>query len=373
MPDLTTKSFRQILADQATAAQASAGRALDFSVGSLLRAISEAVGSVALWLQAEILKVLASTRLATSSGADADSFVEDYGLTRTPATFAATEVTMSRFTTGVAAAVPIGAGLRTGDGQVSFVVTTDTANPAYDPTLPGYRLAAGAASITVPVAATVAGTAGNVDAGTISLLTSPIGGIDTVVNGSAATGGADAETDADLRGRFPLYLASLAQATKAAVSYAVSQVRPGLTFEILEGAEAAAFGRDFVVVVSDGGTTPSSALINAVGAAIEPVRALGVTWAVVAGTTTVASVSLAISTAPGANHASVVATVAAAIQAYINGMEMGETLAYSRLAQIAYAASPSVTNVTSILLNGGTADLDPPAGGVIRAGTVSVS
>ncbi len=45
----------------------------------------------------------------------------------------------------------------------------------------------------------------------------------------------------------------------------------------------------------------------------------------------------------------------------------------SRLAQLAYGASATVSNLSGLLLNGGTADLVPGLFGVVRAGTVTVA
>ena len=57
----------------------------------------------------------------------------------------------------------------------------------------------------------------------------------------------------------------------------------------------------------------------------------------------------------------------------IAGLPVGATLSYTRLAQLAYGASGSVTNLSGLLLNGGTADLVPALFGVVRAGTVTVA
>jgi uncharacterized phage protein gp47/JayE len=371
MPDMTTKPFRQIVADQASAAQAAAGRVLDFSIGSLLRAIADATGAVALWLQAEVLKVLAATRLSTSSGTDVDTFVQDFGTSRVGATFASGEVTMARFTTGAAAAIPVGTGLRTYDGQAAFTVRADERYAGWDASLPGYRLAASAASIVVPVVAGTAGTAGNVDAGSVTQLTSPITGIDTVANASAVTGGSDAETDAETKARFPNYIASLSQGTRDAIAYAVSQARPGLSVGFLSGADAAPYNRDFVVVVNDGDAVPSATVINAVASAVEASHAFGVSYGVISATILPASISLTLTTSSG--HAAAVAAVAKALEAHLNKLGLGEAMPFSRIAQIAYGAAPAVTNVTGILLNGGTADLLPTKAQVIRPGLIAVS
>jgi hypothetical protein len=61
------------------------------------------------------------------------------------------------------------------------------------------------------------------------------------------------------------------------------------------------------------------------------------------------------------------------MEAYIASLPIGGTLSYTRLAQLAYDASASVTNLSGLLLNGAAADLAPPVFGVVRAGTVSVA
>ena len=82
MATLSTQNFATLLQNQAAAMQARCNQLLDFSVGSILRAITEANAAVALWLQGMILQVFGVTRLATSTGTDCDSFVNDFGMTR---------------------------------------------------------------------------------------------------------------------------------------------------------------------------------------------------------------------------------------------------------------------------------------------------
>jgi hypothetical protein len=77
--------------------------------------------------------------------------------------------------------------------------------------------------------------------------------------------------------------------------------------------------------------------------------------------------------APGAVAQVAIAAVDAAIAAYIAGLPMGATLAFTRLAQLAYDANSAVVNISGLTLNGGTADLVPPQFGVIRAGTIAIS
>ncbi len=82
---LSLQTFTTLVQGMAAAVQAAAAQLLDLTVGSTLRAILEATASIALWMQWLILQVLQMTRAATSSGADLDSWMADFSLTRLPA------------------------------------------------------------------------------------------------------------------------------------------------------------------------------------------------------------------------------------------------------------------------------------------------
>ena len=152
----------------------------------------EANASVVLWLQWLIVQVLAATRLATSVGADCDSFGADFGFVRLPAVAAVGEVTFARFTSSVTAFVPVGAAVSTSDNSQRFLVTGDLTNPAFGAASNGYSVGANVASLKVPVVAFNTGAASNVQAGAVATLSSALPGIDTVTNAEAVTGGLDA-------------------------------------------------------------------------------------------------------------------------------------------------------------------------------------
>jgi uncharacterized phage protein gp47/JayE len=375
---LPTKGFTDLVRDQAAIVQGSAaasGVALDFSEGTVLRALAEGNAALGLWLQALLLRVLSLTRAATSTGADLDSWVADFGVTRNAAGFAVGAVTLSRYSTGAAALILPGVQVRSSDGAFTYLVTTDTANAAWSATLGGYSLLAAGASVSVPVLATVGGIAGNALAGTVTLLSSAIPGIDTVTNPIAFTGGADAESDAALRVRFVAYLASLTRATLGAIGYAISQVQAGLTYTIVEQAnpDGSVNLGSFYVVVDDGTGAPSGALLVLVGSAVEAYRPIGISFSVIAPTLVTANIAMTITTAAGASHPTEVAIVAAALRAYINGLALGADMPFTKLASVAYGASANVISVTGVTLNSGTADLVTTQRQVIRAGTVAVA
>jgi uncharacterized phage protein gp47/JayE len=372
---LSLQNFNTLVANAAAAVQGAASALLDLTAGSVLRAILEANASVALWLQWLIVQVLATTRLATSAGADCDSFGADFGFLRLPATAASGQVIFSRFTPSSAAFIPVGTAVSTAPNTQSFAVTADPANPAFSAAANGYTLAAGVAAITVPVTASALGSAGNVQPGGISVVSSALAGIDTVTNANALAGGMDAESDAAFRVRFGSYLASLSKATELAIGAAISGVQQGLSYVISENIDQAGNAQmgHFVVTVDDGSGDPPGGLLSAVQAAVDAVRPVGTSFAVQGPVVTQANISLSVTSMPGISQQSVTAAVAVAIEAYISGLGVGASLNYTRLAQLAYAASPSITNVSALLLNGAAADLTPGQFGVIRAGTITVA
>jgi len=374
MAGLTTFTFSQLVSNIATAVQASASALFDFTAGSVLRAIAEAVAAVILWLQAIILQLLTVTRASTSAGSDLDSFMADFGVVREAAVAATGHVTFSRFTSSQQALVPAGATVQTSDGTQIFAVTVDTSNTAYSASLGGYVIPVNTASVTVPVQASVAGTGGNVQAGTITVITTPIPGVDTVSNASAFTNALDAETDAALRARFVLFLASLSKATKTAVGYAITSVQQGLNYTLTENQDYGGATDDgfFYVVVDDGSGTPSSNLLASVSNAIDAVRALTVRFAVFAPVVETANVSMTITSGSGYVHLDVVAAVGAALSSFINALPLGTSLPYTQLAAVAYGVA-GVTNVSSVLLNSGTSDLAATNKQVIKRGTLTIS
>jgi len=366
---LRLQDFATVVAGAAAAVQGASRALVDLSVGSVLRAVLEANASLALWLQWLIVQVHSMTRAATSEGADLDTWMGDFALARLPAVAASGQVRFARFATTDSASVPVGTLVRTADAAQGFVVSADAGHPAWVAAPPGYAMGAGVGSVLVPVVAEAAGAAGNVLAGRISLIADALAGVDTVANENPLLGGLDAESDAALRLRFRDYLASRSRATPVAVGHAVASLRQGLRHSIAEGIGTGAF----VVTVDDGSGAPSADLLEAAAAAIEAVRPVGTSFAVQPPVAHLADVAMTVVTAADAVHVDVAAAAQAAVTAHIAGLGIGDALAWSRLAQLAYGASAAVVNVTGVLLNGGTADLSPGAAGVARPGSIVVS
>ncbi len=362
------QNFASLVGAGAAAVQGTARQLVDLTVGSTLRAVLEASASIALWVQWLIVQVVQTTRAGTAEGADLDSWMADFGVARLPAVASSGVLNFARYTSGGSAVVPVGTLARTADGAHLFAVAADPANPAW--TGAGYAMAAGVAFVPVPAVAQAAGAAGNVQVGSVTLIAAAVPGVDTVANAAAFTGGRDAESDAALRARFTRFLDSRARATGAAILYAIDGVQQGLQRTLQDNTPVLG---SFLVTVDDGSGAPSSSLIAAVAAAVEAVRPLGALYAVQAPVVIPADVSLSVTLVDGAVAGTVRAAVAAAITDHINTLGLGAALAWSRLIQVAHEASPLVAAVSAVLVNGGAADLVPGPGGVVKPGAVVVS
>lgn len=353
-----------IVEGEVAAAQAVAPQLTQVSSGSVAYALFQGFASVCLWLQWLIAQVLSMTRLATSQGADVDSFVGDFGLARLPATCATGNVTFSRYSASGTALVAPGAQVKTADGSQPFVVGTDTTNTAWNAALGGYLVASGVGSVTVPVQATNTGTQGNVQANTITLIASAIPGIDTVTNPSGFSDALDAESDAALRWRFQGYIQGLAKSTTSAIGAAIADVQQGLSYAILEGVPGSG---QVTITVDDGSGSPAAALLGNVTAAVNAVRAAGVQAIVQGPAVANTTVAFTLNVVAGASKQAVVGAIAPALLAYVDGLPVGAPLALSNVIAQAYAAAPGmVASIEGVALDGGTADIVPGPTGVVK-------
>jgi uncharacterized phage protein gp47/JayE len=375
MASLNIKSFTDLVRDQVSAIQGRAAGLVDFTIGSLLRAIMESNASVLQWLQQLIVTLLITTRAATSAGTDLDSWFADFGFARLSAFFATGSVTYSRFTPTNSALIQIGSLVGSADGSQQFAVTTDTTNALYSAALVGYLIPAGTASATVPVMASTAGSAGNAMIGAVTVIVGSISGVDTVSNTAVFANGADPESDPASRARFVLWVQSLSKGTKAAIGYALASMQQGVTYTLTENQDYSGnllYGYSYAVV-DDGSGAPSSTFLANSAAAIEASRPFTIRYGVFAPALVTAGVGMVITTNSSVTHSVVVALVITALKTYIASLSLGQILPYTQLAAIAYAVSPAITNVSAVLLNGSTADIAATPKQVIRPGTISVA
>ena len=361
--NIPVRTFTDLVRDMSAAILASASGLIDMSVGSILRAIIEANAAVVQWAQWLVLLALQTTRAATSSGSDLDTWMADFSLTRLPAEVASGVATFSRYATTMPASVPSGTVVKTIDGSVAFSVVTDQGNPAWNPTTAAYAMAIGITSLDLPIVATVPGSSGNLSSGTIGLLASPVPGIDTVTNNAPTSGGTDAETYDAFRSRFSIYFNSRSRATADAIGYAISQVNPDLSYLLQEnvGADGTTRVGNISITVNDGTGTLSSNLLNALSTSLNTVRPIGTSFSIVPPEVLSVQIAMIVTYPPEVASQTVQSAIASAVEDYISQIPIGGSISVTRLGQVSYNAAPEILNISDITLNGQTSDLIAPA------------
>jgi phage-related baseplate assembly protein len=298
----------------------------------------------------------------------------DFGLTRLPSSAAEGTVVFARYTPGMSATIPVGTTVLTAEGSQSFAVLAQATNPAWNGTN-GYTLAASLSSISVPLTATVAGAAGNVLAGQIGLIASPIAGVDTVSNPTPLTGGCDPESDAAFRTRFQLYINSRSLATTGAVAFAITSVQQGLRYAVIENQNTVGEPQpgNFCVIADDGTGSPSSVLLAQVQAAVDAVRPIGATYSVAGPGIILVTVTATLETSNPLTHAAVAAAAQASILSWISGLPIGGTLAISKIDALVHATDPGVLSVMATSINGAVSDITAAPNGILLPQSVTVS
>jgi len=355
---LTTKSLGTMLQDMGAVLQGSVAQALDLSVGSVMRSLLEAVAALGGWLQLDALLVLTQTRAATSTGTDLDSWMADFNFARLPATSATGSVTFGRYVATMPAQIPIGTQVKTSDGTQSFLVVADATNPAWDG-ISQYVIGVNINQLTVAVTAVTAGLQGNVTAGSISVISSSLNGVDSVTNAAALAGGMDAEADAALRSRFVLFINSRSAATKTAVLNAIFSVQQGIRAIVYENRSASGLAEEgaFCVVADAGNGLLTPELSQAIGTAIEAIRPIGSQYCIISPNILPVGISFSL-ILTGTTAASAVAAAATAlVENWVNQIGIAGLLSFSKIEALIHSADPSVVTVQDLTVNGNTADI----------------
>ncbi|MFE6000314.1 baseplate J/gp47 family protein [Streptomyces sp. NPDC056454] len=165
---------------------------LDTSIGTPLRKILDAVGGSLANAYIENHLLSYAYDIDSKNDADLDAFTRLFGIARIPARRSIGRVTFSR-TGDLTPTVFI---------PVGTEITSSTDSAVVVQAVTGATMMPGTSSVTVSVQAVTAGPEGNLGAGMASQITSPIQGVNSVVNPSALTGGTSRETDSELRERW---------------------------------------------------------------------------------------------------------------------------------------------------------------------------
>lgn len=316
--------------------------------------VASAMGEeVARFLQVAINEL----SLSTANGEALDRWVFDrYQITRKEASAAVVTLTLSRTNTTPGFTIPAGSSFGTATG-VNFTTATDVA------------FADGQIGpLSVLATAEQTGTAGNVEAATVTQVISALVDSSVIVtNAEAATGGNEQETDDELRSRARDFFTNARRGTRTAIEFGalevarVSQATAAETFEETTGLP----GYRVTLNISDSDGQANEALAGEVEESLDEYRALGVPVLVVPAVPQYVQISATgLLFEAGANTASVLDEAANRVLALVNGIAPGDTL---RRADVL----STLSGTTQLIVPDGAltepaGDLVPSTGTVIR-------
>lgn len=251
----------------------------DLYPGSVVRTLLEAVALETAGLYAQMQVVYDSGFIDTASGGALDHVVGLLGVSRVRAGRNSTELRFTRAkNTRGEITVPAGTRAATADGAIEYETLADL------------TLADGQPTVKVPARDTVASNDG-LPADSLTLLTRPIVGIESVTNPAASTRLDRDETDEELRTRARRFLVGSERGTKSAIEAAVAA--EGLRAEVLEPAPGQ-------VVVQLQGNALDPDRRARLGKAVEQVRPAGVQVTILDGSPPVkVDLDLRLTSAPG--------------------------------------------------------------------------
>jgi uncharacterized phage protein gp47/JayE len=232
----------------------------------------------------------------------------------------------------------------------------------------------GIASTLAKVQCNTAGTVGNVVANEITFISNTVPGVDTVTNLLAFTNGKNAESDADFRARFVLYLTYLNKAVLPSYEYVLASIPEITRYNVVENQTFGGLTQDGYVytVIDDGTGAPPPDLIARALAAINTVRGLAIRNDVFAPNVTNIVITVDLLIDPIVTEPTMTATVTDAVTIFVDSLAFNEDLRYTKLYEIIYNASPYILNVSNLVLNGGSSDLIGNVNLIFTMGSITI-
>ncbi len=256
---------------------------------------------------------------STALGEYLDLHAADRGMTRKAAVKSRGELRFSVSAPAVSDInIPEGTVASTsGNNSVRFVTTEPAA------------ISAGNTLVSVEAEAMSAGSSGNVARESINTLVTSVMGVESVTNPDAFSGGADRETDEELRKRVLSSYISISNGTNKEyyrrLALSVDGVKSAGVTPRRRGV-----GTVDVFICSEGPTV-TTALINSVQEVMDRERELNVDVLVSAAVLVRASFGIRISVRDGYSHSETAERVKASVREYIDSLGVGENVLESRI------------------------------------------
>ena len=216
----------------------------------------------------------------------------------------------------------------TGDDPVEYETTEEAV------------LISGELSVTVPARAVLGGTAGNIAAGYVNTLLSPLTGFNYLSNRAAFTGGREQETDEKYRSRILSAYANIPNATNAAyyrdIALACEGVGSAGVIPRQDGSGTVG------VYVWGEGEAPSQSVLNRLKEEYERRREMGVAVSVRAAAEKKIDVGVRIKLSDTGDMARAQEDIRKAMKAYFAGLSVGSPVYLASLERVVLNACPAV-------------------------------
>jgi uncharacterized phage protein gp47/JayE len=293
-----------------------------------------------------------------------DAISESFGVERSAATFASVDI---QFTGSIGTVIPAGTRVST------LLEAASLGEPVYYQTINEVTMAT--ATQLVASVCTQTGSVGNVSAGSILRLEDPIVGVTAVTNIDPSSGGAEEQTDDELRtvllDRLRLGRGSGTEADYQDAALAVTGVGSVVTEPLWNG------NGTVRVIVMDASRSPvASSILSSAVQAIAEMTPVGANVTVVTPSTVTLAVATAITLAAGYGIDDVQSSIEQAVAAYLQSVDPGGLVYLSEMlgviVQIEGVVDVSYANLTIAGVNANY-DLASNTKGLLGATTVTLS
>ncbi len=328
-------------------------------IADMLFAAIAAVGDRLVGYQAELTR---ATFIDGARGSDLTRLASDHwNITRVDAIEAVGSVALTRTSGGIAGDIPAGTVVAT--ERDALGVTVEFVTDALV-----HFNAAQNGPLTVDVTAVVGGLAGNVQVSKIIRVVTTLFDVFTVTNAAPTLGGAEEESDDELRERIRTFSTTLRRGTLSALEYGALQVPQVKNANAVEDDTSGLC----TVYVTDFNGASNAAMVADVLTELDNWRAAGSVISVTGGSLyELNPISITLAVRTGIDTATIASDVKLAIVARIAKLKIGETCSRSIIQQA--ALNVDVDNIIGCTVVLPAADVVPTSQQIIRTDTTFIT
>ncbi len=225
----------------------------------------------------------------------------------------------------------------------------------------------GETQASLPAACLTPGEVGNVAAGTVQTMVTPVQGISSVTNQAPFSGGSPKETDDALRGRLLESYRTISNGANAAYYYQIA-----MSYEGVHSAKVLPRNRgrgtvDVVIATSTG--TPGQDLLDTIAARLQQDKEIAVDVKVLPCQEVTVPITVAVSPQDSTTLEAVKAQIQQSLAQWFLDMQVGEPLLMAALVSRIY----QVPGVANCAITAPTEDTLPEEDEILRLGTVTVT